>query len=1753
MDNKIVDIINKQRENHLVLNKNNPFLNLKMNKITKNTKKIYLNVKGLDSLYKELSTQSESAFEIQPISAPNKLDFKKMIEDEFIKEREFYKYENNPEKIDIKDFIIYKNIKEGMDESFFGEDISIHIPEFPNNAISRAKVLKRANNHSIEETGNHSLFLTFGEMSWEDKKTPLIFIPVNLEVGNKITLTNAGDLFYNIALKNALREHYDMSFIDQDIKKMEYSEYLELFADLLKINPTWKIENKVRLAILDSKDLIIYQDLNPENWGELDSYPMKSLFDIETINKNENFIKDVNKSFYNDIEKNYPVIYEADGTQYRVIKESFVNKNNIVVEGPPGTGKSQTITNIIANALKENKKILFVSAKKAALDVVKRKMHDVDLGNYCLDLHEENHKIFYEELKERMSFNPEYKGSESEYFDLLNEIKDKEMSLTEYYDFLNQANIDIPKYKNIEVISKYFKLLEEDEDNEFLMYKIYERNDYEKSQNLLRGEIFRSLFSKLENIKSSLSKRSIDLNKEALLSIKTRSDDFICYKLQENKNEFEELLIKEKEFEQTFSPLLNYNDIEEIIVLCDYMDEYSKSKIEEFGLNKIKEISNISSSYPIEVFQKYNFLNKDRLFSQNNEEIINIITKISNYKISEKSSLNNLIQLKIDIEEFFEHKEFLTNIFEKLELEELSQINKIALFHSIICFFNITQKQFLFNNEDNKENLLKLKKIKNFFIEKEMKKNNIKNLKSKLENVDFNYYNKEINYIEMSNSLKGFSFFNSKKKEDRKFIKEELLKDVNKKDYNDILIKINEVALKEKELDFFVEKNELFTCALFNNEISFKEENEVDLLIKEIDYIEKEFLMFFDVDLFDKTNELKEQSYFLNIIKNNKPIIENLLRHHSEKILKIIEQIKKFDLLTVDMKLFNELPEINWNIIMKLDEMDKNINIKEFNKLIIEWKEYKLKIKNQFDIKIHLKENEKLSDIINKYPKEKTYKPIENYLKNKKTYEEYKENNFKIENKKEFIKNSLDLNIEINNNEDFLSSLNYFISKRDSLSDLVQFNSLSNNLMDLTQNNIYKNEIIKLLTKKDFHSFEDVKKWFECRFIYLSGKKLLNGEKMAFVSNNTIKRLEDIHKETLKNTVLLQQITNEQKFTKEKEYAVKGVNGQKVSDKTELNLLKREMEKKMRFVSFRNLFNRSFNAMITLKPCVMMSPTNVSKFLPKQKEIFDLLIIDEASQLKVVEGIGALLRSKKAIIVGDKNQLPPIKRFVKINENMEEEDKFEAEESESLLEFCENYYSKYGLKWHYRSKYPELISFSNKEYYNNELIVFPSSEAGHKALSHYDLSNEGFFTGNKNNPVEADLLVNVLNNEITRQCKNNSFKSLGVIVSNSSQKKYIIEKIEEELENDKNFIKHQKEVGSEKLFIKDIENVQGDERDVIFISTVYGKNENGIVNQRFGIFNSINSHRFINVMMSRAKEHIHFFTSLRYTDISDDEVKNVRHFRNLIKYCLDSDSLSNSFKLENKNYDSEFEEVVDKEINKKGYETHVQVSADGFKIDISVLSRDKKKYILAVECDGAQYHSSDYAKDRDFNRQAILENKGWTFFRIWSSDWNMKKDSVLNDLFKKIEEEQANYDLNMNLNKTNLIEKSIIKKQNEVKKNNVDFFEDVNEDNLKNNNSLKNSKENKEIKTNKISKIDEDTLFELVIKNKKINTQEIKKVLCCSDKEIEKKLRLDLNLDEDVVCMDKNSPLYSLLFNKELGAELEKNDKIFIIKKIKEL
>ena len=441
---------------------------------------------------------------------------------------------------------------------------------------------------------------------------------------------------------------------------------------------------------------------------------------------------------------------------------------------------------------------------------------------------------------------------------------------------------------------------------------------------------------------------------------------------------------------------------------------------------------------------------------------------------------------------------------------------------------------------------------------------------------------------------------------------------------------------------------------------------------------------------------------------------------------------------------------------------------------------------------------------------------------------------------------------------------------------------------------------------------------------------------------------------------------------------------------SELSLIDNEVAKQKRFVSVRDLTMRAGRALQELKPCWMMSPLAVAQYLPAQSLRFDLCIIDEASQMRPEDALGALARCDQVMIVGDVNQLPPSSFFQKmIAEDDDDEDGLAVDE-ESILEIANaKLRPARRLRWHYRSQHSNLIRFSNELIYDRSLVIFPSSDEERPDMGVSLVQVEDGQYSNSVNPVEARKMVEAA----LHFMRTNPNQSLGIVTLNQKQRDLIIDEMSYAIDRNEAASQYVEEWqtrndGLERFFIKNLENVQGDERDVILIGAVYGpQHPGGPVAQRFGPINGVAGRRRLNVLFSRAKKRIVTFSSMRPSDITATESSNPGAY--MLKRWLEY-SATNILEAPDEVYactDSDFEDFVIKQIKSMGCEAVPQVGSAGYRIDIGVRHPEYPGFILAVECDGASYHSCRSARDRDRLRQEVLERLGWTFHRIWSTDW----------------------------------------------------------------------------------------------------------------------------------------------------------------------
>jgi very-short-patch-repair endonuclease len=440
---------------------------------------------------------------------------------------------------------------------------------------------------------------------------------------------------------------------------------------------------------------------------------------------------------------------------------------------------------------------------------------------------------------------------------------------------------------------------------------------------------------------------------------------------------------------------------------------------------------------------------------------------------------------------------------------------------------------------------------------------------------------------------------------------------------------------------------------------------------------------------------------------------------------------------------------------------------------------------------------------------------------------------------------------------------------------------------------------------------------------------------------------------------------------------------------TEMALIENEISKKQRFISVRDLTQRAGRALLELKPCWMMSPLAVAQYVPKGSIQFDLCIIDEASQMPPESAIGALLRCGQTMVVGDTNQLPPSSFFKSLIDD-EEADEDETVLNESILEMAKSTFRPARrLRWHYRSRHSGLIKFSNRLVYKDDLIVFPSATESMSRMGIDFRPVAGRYKAGTN-PIEARAMVDAT----LEFMESDPNRSLGIVTLNQKQRDLISEELEYELGSNSQAVKYieawkERNDGLEEFFIKNLENVQGDERDVIFIGTVYGPEEPGArVMQRFGPINGLAGKRRLNVLFTRAREKIVTFSSMTASDIIAEEHTNPGAYmlRRWLEYS--ASGLLESGERTEREPDSDFELFVIDQIRSMGCEPVPQVGVAGYFVDIGVRHPEwPHGFVLGVECDGASYHSAKSARDRDRLRQEVLEELGWRLHRVWSTDW----------------------------------------------------------------------------------------------------------------------------------------------------------------------
>ena len=1513
------------------------------------------------------------------------------------------------------------------------------------------------------ERGVRILHAAFGTLNWVDLETkenvqsPLILVPLELsrdtfrQPYNIAVPPVEDEAVLNPALQAKLKNDYKIELppVPEEWEEQKLADYFKLVNQAVA-EMGWKTEPSVDLGLFSFQKLVIYKDLE-SNAALVTQHPIiRAIAGI----KEENLIlnglpdeKDVDK-----IEapaKTYQVL-DADSSQ-RVSIEYALRGQSFVMKGPPGTGKSQTIANMIAECIANGKSVLFVSDKMAALEVVYKRLSEVGLAHFCLELHSSkaNKQQVVAELKRSLDENliPRKLPSAHE-FERMTEYRE---ALNGYVAVLHEKRPYLQRsvYEVLSIISSLERVpfvpvgltelgtltpqkmreLEELVSQLSKVWQVIEEPDFPwlgyraDKYNL---EIRSELLTTLESINETL--RGLELETEdfsAKLGVfPPETFARIQWLLEVSKLLFESpkpeaYWLTNPGIDKLLSEAKTYLDTSIWIknTRINLMERYNPTLF-TLVLNRSAEmqqaVSTLGKMLPAVNLEEGELLAK-------REKLLAYVrsTQLASHKWRETSqALTQLLGLDGG----------------DLTVTQLKQLSRMAL----LCFADDKPEPQWFDAKYFEQVQETVSKAKQLYQEHNL-------LKSRLEET----YSDGIYELDLDTLIEnytgpyqsGMKLFNASYRNDQKQIAK-LTNDgkVPKNVLNDLID-----ARKVKKLHAKIEASAETVRSLLGH---FYRKTRTDF-----QGAEKAIALTDEIKKLSWATQIPEA--LLKIITNSSspsPMIKNLG-------LELQESVDKWELQAKDVESL---------IPVKMPKSEAPITQTSLT-LIEEWANETEKLLNP----LYTLTNETLAT---SKQEPQNYKQLIEDLKNA---EDIRKKEAQIVGEKVQLQEKFGGRFqELETNwQDVVTVLEWTRKVQAAFGDipvpqafadiaakgptaapanteLTQRNDASMNVLAAFGNRFetemtYQNQRLKDLEIKVISEriqalrdrVDDVQVWID--FKDTKNRFTLRGLDQFFSrlaeQHIAAADLGDVFRKSVYQEWINNLYNEDQKlgrFRRENHeqliadfrkldqdlihltssMVIEAANSRKPQDiliqaaDSEANILLKEAAKKRRLMPIRTLMQKIPNLLVKLKPCLLMSPISVSQFLPPDSK-FDLVLFDEASQLVPEDAIGAIYRGKTIVVAGDNKQLPPTSFFQKNlidNADWDELSDDDVEVFDSILDECLGIgLPVKTLRWHYRSKHEELIAFSNHRFYDDTMITFPAAKnqtdsLGVKLVHVPDgLYDRG---GKRDNQKEAEKVADL----VFEHFKNYPKKTLGVVTFSIAQMNAVEEAIDSRLKEQPDFEPFFKEDRLEGFFVKNLENVQGDERDVIFFSVGYGFDQQGQMTMNFGPLNKPGGERRLNVAVTRAREKVVLITSIRGSDIDKDtQALGVQTLRTYLDYAEHGPDTLQSSKSKAGEFDSALDEDVAAEIKKLGYEIVPQVGCSGYKIDIGVVDPvNAGCFLLGVECDGATYKSSSSARDRDRLREQVLRQLGWRIHRIWSPAWVARRDSEIRRLKEVLEQAQ---------------------------------------------------------------------------------------------------------------------------------------------------
>ncbi|WP_108818526.1 DUF3320 domain-containing protein [Pseudovibrio sp. Alg231-02] len=1551
-----------------------------------------------------------------------------------------------------------KKTGQDLDEEFAAQAIARN--ELPSTLEKReldkrlTELFRRAKN-DLNEGGSNTLFLAVGFLRWKKSaddekayKAPLLLIPVKLtrkSAASRFNLEHHEDeVRFNATLMEFLKKDYNLSLPPFDAKLptdesgIDVPYVFEMVRKAVRDVPGFEVVDETALSTFSFAKFLMWKDLVERTDDLRKNRVVRHLID----NPDKAFEPGVSTAFPS--ERDIDVKYDpkdiitplpADSSQLSAVMAAVEGQDFILV-GPPGTGKSQTITNMIAQCLANNKSVLFVAEKTAALDVVYRRLREHGLGEFCLELHSNKaeRKQFLEQLK--TSWEQGSKPDTGEWVRINEQLKVRRDHLNDYITALHtpsacgltvfdalglavkHANEYVPKlnWDNNRTIGK--ETLAQLQDTVSEIASVHREVQPIPALNLIKHQDWSvrwqndllDVISETSNVTSKFLEQLdafnqlVDFKTTAQLSLQDIEDICSFSELVLSTQDTQLRVVFEEHFDEiktsaskfvhqldTFNQLVDFKasdtlilqKIEEICSLAELIQSTQSMKLDRVSEERFDELKTSVSSFlhQLIAFNRLaNFKANGTHSLQDIEEICSLAELIQS---TQKTQLGVVFEerfdeIKASVSNFLHQLDYFNQLtdFKASDTLGLQDIEEICSLAELIQSTQETQLGVVFEErfDDIKSSAQKLEKDIIQFKKAETQLNASYDeatiLRLPMDSLDHNWR-------EACSKMWPFSAFAKGK--------------------------------IRKLLQTYTQSG----TASPETEISQLREMQ-DALNSIQEQTDQRFYPKWDGT---QTETEKLRSYF-DLAEKVKAVLAHI-NHHSNATIFKNEQFRSC----------LENGEVGHPLRLqsqKLLEAKDHFHVK-FAQLC----EFTNSLRNQGDRRSLPKWEAAQADIDQlrsylglAYESTKAIRHI-NHLSNATVF------------KNEELRSSLSegraddpLRLQaaklIGAAKLFRDGLGRFCRAAGSSKDHFEGTAILHRLQDDLQ----------VLTDNS----KQLQVWTEWQKVKTTAE---NQNLTPFIeaAENQLIPHEDLEKrftvafanwwlpEAIDNTPVLRSFKRFkheemlQQFRKLDDqvrataaYKVQSALNHKlpsqhaVPKSSELGTLRHQMNLKRPSKSIRDVISAMPGTFSKLAPCLLMSPLSISQYLPAGQSQFDVVIFDEASQITTWDAVGAIARGTQTIIVGDPKQLPPTNFFGRSEQDDDEELEAYEKDLESILEEAKaSGLPNLQLNWHYRSRHESLIAFSNWHYYDNRLITFPSPVVADRAVKLVHTPDAIYDRGkSRTNKLEAQNIVKEAVKRLRKwiDLPEEDRPTLGVITFNQQQQSLIQDLFDAELRNHPDLEWFFADERIEPVIVRNLENVQGDERDVMMFSITFAPDIAGKMSMSFGAINKDGGERRLNVAVTRAREELLIFSTVTADAIDTSRTKalGVKHLKEFLSFAEKGTiALAASDDGSVGGYDSPFEEAVSEALQMRGWTIVPQVGVSGFRVDLGIVHPDKPgAFIAGVECDGATYHSSATARDRDKVREQVLRNLGWEILRIWSPDWWYDSQHVADEIHHKL-------------------------------------------------------------------------------------------------------------------------------------------------------